>query len=117
MNGGIHVLLDIVTPAGASSAYLVDSVKLSLWCRQAAEAAGATVLHNYWHTFGVTSGVTGVVLLAESHITVHTYPEHNLATFDIYVCGSCDPLAAAKYLMERIGDGEFKFNVISRRAD
>lgn len=54
-------------------------------CR-AAEAGGATVLHVYFHQFS-PSGVTGFLLLAESHISVHTWVEEGFAAFDVFTCG------------------------------
>jgi len=69
----------------------------------AAKEAGATVLGRHMHYFGEESGVTGVVILAESHISVHTWPEHNYAAFDVFVCGEADPklaIAALKRLLK-----------------
>ena len=56
-----------------------------LLCR-AAEAGGATVVHTHFHQFNPW-GVTGVLLLAESHITVHTWVDEGFAAFDIFTCG------------------------------
>ena len=53
----------------------------------AATAAGAKILHSNVHEFGEGYGNTGVVMLAESHISVHTWPELNYAAFDIFLCG------------------------------
>lgn len=64
----------------------------------AAEAGGASVLQAHFHPFGSGKGVTGVVLLAESHITVHTWPEHDYAAFDVFMCGACRPMQAAKII-------------------
>ena len=61
----------------------------------AAREAGATVLESHIHKFGEGAGNTGVVMLAESHITVHTWPEHNYAAFDIFMCGDHANLQAA----------------------
>lgn len=57
-----------------------------LMCR-AAEAGGATVLHEHFHQFNPW-GVTGFLLLAESHISVHTWVDEGFAAFDIFTCGS-----------------------------
>jgi S-adenosylmethionine decarboxylase len=46
------------------------------------------VLFSHFHAFGEGQGVTGVVLLAESHITIHTWPECGFAAADIFMCGS-----------------------------
>ena len=54
---------------------------------EAAAAAGATLLEIRLHAFGPGQGVTGVALLAESHISIHTWPEHGYAALDIFLCG------------------------------
>ncbi len=66
--------------------------------RAAAEAAGATVLHVYFHRFSSTGGVSGVAVLAESHISIHTWPEREFAAIDIFMCGACDPYKAVPVL-------------------
>lgn len=58
---------------------------------QGAIDAGATILHAHFHHFSPYSGVSGVVVLAESHISIHTWPEKNYAAIDIFMCGVCEP--------------------------
>jgi len=83
---GTHLLVDLW---GASNLTDTDTVEAAL--REAAEAAGATVLHAYVHHFGQSDGVSGVAVLAESHISIHTWPERKFAALDIFMCGDCDP--------------------------
>ncbi|MFQ5618938.1 MAG: adenosylmethionine decarboxylase [Rhodospirillales bacterium] len=64
----------------------------------AAEAAGATVLHVHLHQFSSAGGVSGVAVLAESHISIHTWPEREFAAVDIFMCGACDPYKAVPAL-------------------
>ena len=52
------------------------------------------------HSFGEGGGVTGVVLLAESHISIHTWPEINFAAIDVFMCGACDATLAIEPLKE-----------------
>ena len=59
--------------------------------REAAEAANATILHGHFHHFSPNGGVSGVLVLAESHISIHTWPERDFASIDIFMCGACDP--------------------------
>ena len=66
---------------------------------EAAVEAGATVLHTFLHPFQ-PQGVSGVVVLAESHISIHTWPEKGVATLDIFMCGKADPKIAALYLSQ-----------------
>ena len=61
---------------------------------EGARKAGATVLHSYMHPFGEGMGVSGVVVLAESHISIHTWPERGYAAIDLFMCGKCDPYKA-----------------------
>ena len=64
----------------------------------AALAAKATVLEVAFHKFE-PGGVSGVVVLAESHLSIHTWPEHGYAAIDIYTCGdTADPWKACEYL-------------------
>jgi len=83
---GTHLLLDLW---GAGNLSDPDRIDASL--REAAEAAGATILHSHFHHFSPNGGVSGVIVLAESHISVHTWPEREFAAIDIFMCGACDP--------------------------
>jgi S-adenosylmethionine decarboxylase len=83
---GTHLLLDLWGAGNLTDPELIDSA-----LRDAAEAADATILHSHFHHFGPDGGVSGVVVLAESHISIHTWPERNFAAVDIFMCGSCDP--------------------------
>lgn len=65
---------------------------------ESARRAGATILHSYYHPFGEGMGVSGVTVLSESHISIHTWPERNFASLDIFMCGDCDPQVALDYL-------------------
>lgn len=84
---GMHWLIDC---HGVDARLLVDAAALRALLREASEAAGARILFDHFHDFrneaATASGVTGVVLLAESHLAVHTWPEIAAATLDVYVC-------------------------------
>tara|TARA_B100001989_G_scaffold251613_1_gene231230 strand:+ start:1121 stop:1534 length:414 start_codon:yes stop_codon:yes gene_type:complete len=62
--------------------------------------AGATILYSHYHHFGEGCGVSGVTVLAESHISIHTWPERNFAALDIFMCGDCNPDIALEHLKE-----------------
>jgi S-adenosylmethionine decarboxylase len=81
---GTHVLADL---GGIAADRLRDAAALEAILVNAAKSAGATVLAAHFHHFGGEHGVTGVVLLAESHVTIHTWPEHRFAALDIFMCG------------------------------
>jgi len=85
---GTHVLADL---NGIAAEKLSNCAALETLLRGAAEAAGARVLFSHFHAFGEGQGVTGVVLLAESHITIHTWPECGFAAADIFMCGKSQP--------------------------
>ena len=63
---------------------------------------GATVLESRFHTFGGKGGVIGVLLLAESHLSIHTWPEHGFAAIDIFLCGRLRPEAAKETLQHAL---------------
>jgi S-adenosylmethionine decarboxylase len=83
---GMHLLVDLW---GASNLCDPDHINRAL--REAAEAAGATILHGHFHHFSPNGGVSGVLVLAESHISIHTWPERDFAAIDIFMCGACNP--------------------------
>ena len=90
---GLHLLLDLW---GARN--LNDPTAVETALRGAAQAAEATVLNVHLHHFSPSGGVSGVLILAESHISIHTWPERNFAAIDIFVCGACDPYKAVPVL-------------------
>lgn len=79
-----------------------DATAMEALLRRAAAAGGACVLSCHMHRFGDDGGVTGVALLAQSHITVHTWPERNYAAFDVFMCGDCDADQAAEAIARAV---------------
>ncbi len=92
---GTHLLIDLW-----DARQLDDIVHVEHALRQAAAACGATVLDVKLHSFGEKWGVTGVALLSQSHISIHTWPETNFAALDVFMCGPCDPRNALHVLHE-----------------
>lgn len=88
---GIHLLADF---HGIDADKLVSCEAIDALLRAGAHAAGATILHSHFHSFGPQQGVTGVLLLAESHISIHTWPEFGFAAADIFMCGAATPQLA-----------------------
>lgn len=86
---GQHLLLDLY---GAH--HLTDVEAIQTVLESAARVCQATILKSVFHTFGDGGGVTGVVVLMESHISIHTWPESGYAAIDVFMCGACDPLKA-----------------------
>ncbi len=83
---GTHLLIDLWGAENLGDPALIDRVLCD-----AAVCAGATILHSHFHHFTPNGGVSGVVVLAESHISIHTWPERSFAAIDIFMCGACDP--------------------------
>ncbi len=86
---GTHLLIDIWDASGLDDLQHVDRT-----LRCAVEAAGATLLRLDLHHFTENNGISGVALLAESHISIHTWPECGYAALDVFMCGTCDPRLA-----------------------
>lgn len=105
---GRHLLVECFGALAAS-----DAVDLEALLRRAAAAGGANVLSCHMHGFG-GAGVTGVALLAESHITVHTWPERNYAAFDVFLCGSCDADRAAAVIARAAPDADVHVYAVDR---
>lgn len=91
---GTHILLEHYGGAPLTDASAVEAI-----LRAAAQVAGATILTSHIHSFP-GGGVTGVCLLAESHITIHTWPERDYAALDLFLCGAADTEAAIAHLAE-----------------
>lgn len=92
---GTHLLIDLW---GAER--LDDLAHAEATLRAAVRAVGATLLDIRVHHFTPNNGVSGIAVLAESHISVHTWPERGYAALDIFVCGACDPYAAIPVLRQ-----------------
>lgn len=90
---GTHLLIDLWDAINLDNPEEIDRIL----CK-AAVVAGATILHSHFHHFSPNGGVSGVVVLAESHISIHTWPERNFAALDIFMCGACDPYLAIPVL-------------------
>jgi S-adenosylmethionine decarboxylase len=103
---GLHLTADL-SHCQCDAAWLTDAPRLLAWCVQAVEAAGLQPVNQLAHTFPASgegpSGVTATVLLAESHLCVHTWPEQAAVTVDVYVCNfGADHSHKAHQLMDAL---------------
>jgi len=92
---GTHLLIDLW---GAENLDDVDVVEEAL--RRSALVSGATILNTDLHQFQPNGGISGVVVLSESHISIHTWPERGFAALDVFMCGDCNPYRAIDVLKE-----------------
>jgi S-adenosylmethionine decarboxylase len=83
---GSHLIIDLW-----EAEHLDDVGVIELAMRRAVKAAGATLLHLHLHAFLPSGGVSGVAVLAESHISIHTWPERAYAAVDVFMCGAAEP--------------------------
>ncbi|MEO0974957.1 MAG: adenosylmethionine decarboxylase [Pseudomonadota bacterium] len=100
---GTHLIADLW---GASRLDDLDYMEQTL--RDAVDAAGATLLHIHLHHFTPNAGISGVAVLAESHISVHTWPERDFAAFDVFMCGEAAPRKAIEVLEQAFSPTSMK---------
>lgn len=110
---GTHLLIEL---DGVHPDLLKDVEFVRDACIKAAIKTGARVLNDKFHDFGPNYGVTGVVSLAESHISVHTWPEYKYAAIDIFVCGDCDPHLGSDHLVSVFNPSIHQIQQIKRGA-
>lgn len=82
---GLHLIGDL-HGCVCDPRLMYDAAHLERFCRDKVVAAGLTAVGALFHAFGDDGGVTGVVVLAESHLSIHTWPESGYVTLDVYVC-------------------------------
>lgn len=108
-----HVLAEY---RGCPADRLDDLDALERLMRAAAQAAGATVIDARFHRFA-PHGVSGVLLLLESHLSIHTWPERGYAAVDFYTCGAGDPRRAHEVLAAALRAGECETMLVERGID
>ncbi|WP_093421629.1 adenosylmethionine decarboxylase [Tranquillimonas alkanivorans] len=89
---GTHLIIEVVDGTG-----LDDEARIQQAFRDCVDECGATLLHIHTHKFS-PQGVSGVAVLAESHISVHTWPEIGYGAFDVFMCGDAEPWRAVDVL-------------------
>lgn len=107
---GCHVLAEL---REVDAGLLDDLAHLEAALKRALAASGATVLDMTSHRF-MPQGVTILALLAESHASLHTYPEHAAVFVDVFTCGAADPRTAVDLLTHELQPGRVTVQVITR---
>ena len=96
---GTHLLLDLKE---CDPDLLDDIARIKQGMISATERTGATIVGHSFHKFSPL-GVTGIIAIAESHLCIHTWPEHGYAAADIFTCGrGFNPEKAAELIIERL---------------
>ncbi len=90
---GMHLIIDLWGASNLDQPELIDQTLCD-----GAIAAGATILHHHFHHFEPNGGVSGVIVLSESHISIHSWPERNFAALDVFMCGCADPYKIIPFL-------------------
>jgi S-adenosylmethionine decarboxylase len=106
---GTHLIIDLWEASRLDDPAHIDNV-----LREAAIATGATILHGHFHHFSPNGGVSGVLILAESHVSIHSWPERNFAALDIFVCGVCNPYKALPILKAGFNAGRVQLSEAKR---
>ena len=106
---GKHLLLEIW---GAANLTSIDIVKKAL--EKVVEDCEATLLDIKLHHFSPNDGISGVAIIMESHISIHTWPEFDYAAIDIFVCGNVDPYKAIPALKEFFKPAKIQLMEIKR---
>ena len=105
---GTHLIIEVVNGHG-----LDDEARIERAFRDCVDECGATLLHIHTHKFS-PQGVSGVAVLAESHISVHTWPEIGYGAFDVFMCGEADPWRAVDVLKAAFGTADVRVRELLR---
>lgn len=108
---GVQILADIYD---CDAAILDDADRIREALLEGARRAGAEIVSHSVHHFS-PHGVSGVVVIAESHLAIHTWPEHRYAALDLFTCGaSIRPAACFDYLRQALGGGHYETSRVRR---
>lgn len=106
---GTHLLIDVREAEGLDDIKHIDRT-----LRECVRAAGATLLSIDLHHFTPNGGVSGVAILAESHISIHSWPEYGYAALDVFMCGDAQPHLAVPVLKKAFRAGAVEVEEVRR---
>jgi len=108
---GRHLLAEL---SECGSPIINDLPQLETVMKEAARLSGATVVDSVFHRYN-PQGLSGLIIIAESHLSIHTWPEYNYAAVDCFTCGTnTDPRKALDYLVEKLESNSVKILDINR---
>ena len=116
----------LIEAKGCNQDALRDEHKIKAVLSRVIDDLGLRVVGEVWHKFGGEGGVTGLIALTESHLACHTYPEHGVATFNLYCCRTrpewdwehylTELLSASSVLITTVERGESEFQITNLRS-
>ncbi len=109
MYAGKHIILDLWNITFDNKISTLKNIM-----KESILVSKATLLHIHLHRFGKDQGISGVAVLAESHISVHTWPERDYIAFDIFMCGDTLPDAASESIINSLKPKRKLINILKR---
>jgi S-adenosylmethionine decarboxylase len=94
----------------------LEEAEATLLLADMAQACGATLIKIETHHFGEGHGLTAIAVLAESHISLHEWPEYQFVAFDIFVCGAADPARAVDLIQSRFPGAHVETRILDRES-
>ncbi len=108
---GRHLIAEL---SNCDSKILDNLELLEQYLEEAVRLSGATIVRSVFHRYS-PQGVSGVVVIAESHLSLHTWPEYAYAAVDFFACGeSVDPYKAFNYIKDKLGSQSTQLSEIKR---
>ena len=111
---GRHLIIELYD---CEPSILSDADRLREILRGAVLAINGKICGDFFHKFDGGGGVSGVIAMAESHISIHTWPEYGYAARDVFTCGSLDPDRAYSFILEQIRPGRSSVMRIERGVE
>jgi len=107
---GKHLIIELYN---CGAALLSDPKQIEIILQETALVMGATIVQSNFHHF-TPLGVSGVVIIKESHLTIHTWPEHGYAAVDVFTCGEIQLEKGIEFLKEKFETGEVEVQLLER---
>ena len=106
---GTHLIIDLWGADRLDDLHHVEQALVD-----AVDAAGATLLHIHLHHFTPNGGISGVAVLAESHISIHSWPERGYAALDVFMCGDAEPYRSVPVLQQAFSPARIRVDELLR---